>query len=148
MLNLTKHKKYIENLSSSQTTIDFILDEIRKMSQVDKIKAIVELTFVKNIRGVKYLLPLNKYREQLQIADQIITPLKYIIDAELNQLESDNSTKNVKFVSHCLSTSRQKEDKNYEQKQKGEVTFRREPKEAKQKALNEVNLLSNFNNWG
>ena len=148
MLNLTKHKKYIENLSSSQTTIDFILDEIRKMSQVDKIKAIVELTFVKNIRGVKYLLPLNKYREQLQIADQIITPLKYIIDAELNQLESDNSTKNVKFVSHCLSTSRQKEDKNYEQKQKGEVTFRREPKEAKQKALNEVNLLSNFNDWG
>ena len=148
MLNLTKHKKYIENLSSSQTTIDFILDEIRKMSQVDKIKAIVELTFVKNIRGVKYILPLNKYREQLQIADQIITPLKYIIDAELNQLESDNSTKNVKFVSHCLSTSRQKEDKNYEQKQKGEVTFRREPKEAKQKALNEVNLLSNFNDWG
>lgn len=148
MLNLTKHKKYLENLSSNQTTINFLLDEIRKMSQVDKIKAIVELVFVKNIRGLKYLLPPKKYREELQIAEQIITPLKYIIEAELNQIDSENARKNVKSVSHCLSTSRQKEDKNYDQEENCEVTLRTESKAPRKKAHNQVNLLSNFNNWG
>ena len=148
MLNLTKHKKYLENLSSNQTTINFLLDEIRKMSQVDKIKAIVELVFVKNIRGLKYLLPPKKYREELQIAEQIITPLKYIIEAELNQIDSENARKNVKSVSHCLSTSRQKEDKNYDQEENCEVTLRTESKAPRKKAHNQVNLLSNFNDWG
>jgi hypothetical protein len=143
MLNLTKHKKYIENLSSNQTTINFILDEIRKMSQVDKIKAIVELAFVKNIRGLKYLLPLNKYREQLQIADQIITPIKYTIEAELKEIELGHSTKNVKLLSHHSSINNQKgneDDPN--------PTLKTNQQAPKAQASNEVNLLNNFKNWG
>ncbi len=132
MLNLTKHKKYIENLSSNQTTINFLLDEIRKMSQVDKVKAIVELAFVKNIRGLKYLLPVNKYREQLQIADQIIAPLKYTIEAELKEIESENSIKNVKLFSH----NSQKDNESLKTDQQAP------------KASNEVNLINNFNDWG
>ncbi len=141
MLNLTKHKKYIENLSSNQTTINFLLDEIRKMSQVDKVKAIVELAFVKNIRGLKYLLPLNKYREQLQIADQIIAPLKYTIEAELKEIESGNSTQNVKLLSHHLSI-------NSHQDNEDSPSLKPDQQAPKAQASNQVNLLNNFKGWG
>ncbi len=140
MLNLTKHKKYIENLSSNQTTINFILDEIRKMSQVDKVKAIVELAFIKNIRGLKYLLPLDKYREQLQIAEQIITPLKYTIEAELKEIESENLTQNVKLLSHHSSINSQKDNENG-------LTLKPDQQAPKAQASNQVNVLNNFEGW-
>ncbi len=65
------------------------------MSQVDKMKVIVFMTFVQNIRGLKYLLPVDKYRKELTTADQIITPLKHLIDAELNELNMGKSRKDI-----------------------------------------------------
>ncbi len=141
MLNLPKHKKYIEDLSSNQTAINFLLDKIRKMSQIDKTKAIVDLVFVKNVRGLKYLLPPNKYREQLQIAEQIIMPLKYVIDAELKEIESRKSPQYVKLLSQDSSID------NHSKKEENSAlnTHQQAPPP---EASNQVNLLNNFNGWG
>ncbi|MGB5593999.1 MAG: ferredoxin, partial [Crocosphaera sp.] len=99
--------------------------------------------FVKNIRRLKYLLPVNKYREQLQIAEQIITPLKYTIEAELKQIESGNSKKSVNLLSHCPSLNSQKtnsDDPN--------PTLKTNQQAPTAQAENQVNLLNNFNDWG
>ena len=61
MSNIGKYQRHIQNLSSNnETTISFILDEIKKLSQVDKIKEIVEIILIKNVRGLKYKLPLRR----------------------------------------------------------------------------------------
>lgn len=83
MSNLDKYQKHLENLSCHETTVNFILEELGKMSRMDKMKALAEMLLVKKIRGVKHRLPEDEYRQQLLIAEQIVSPIGIVIIAEL-----------------------------------------------------------------
>lgn len=113
MSNLVNYQKCLEKLSDNPDAINFILDEIQKMSQFDKIRSIAEMIFIKNIMGLKHKLPEDEYQEQLQIVNRLISPLKIIVDVELKgntptQIQSNNwigELRNIILAQQQLLTS-------------------------------------------
>lgn len=133
MSKLPRYQRQLENLSSNETTVRFILNEIQKMSQVEKIKQIVEMLLIKNIRGLKYQLPQEDYQRQLEIVDQLITPLKFTVDAELAQFYPTGNIIQLPTSSHRAISKNQESDNDNDNQQSN--------------SSKEQGIIGNFDGW-